>query len=71
MKPRLNRLREERLRARLYQYELADRTGIHQTYLTLFETGRACPTEEQLARIAAVLDVAPAKLREKEVVRAS
>jgi transcriptional regulator with XRE-family HTH domain len=49
----LQRLRREK---GLSQEELADRAGIHQTYLSGVERGRRNPTVTVLQRIAEALD---------------
>ena len=59
MKPIINKLRLVRLRQGLYQHELAKKSGIHPTYISLFETGRVRPTQQQAAKIAEVLDMKP------------
>jgi transcriptional regulator with XRE-family HTH domain len=58
----LQRLRREK---GLSQEELADRAGIHQTYLSGVERGKRNPTVVVLQRIAEALDADIADLVER------
>ena len=48
--------------ARLSQEELADRAGIHRTYVSQLERGLKSPTVVMLLRLARALDAAPSKI---------
>ena len=61
----LTRIKMVRLQRGLRQYDVARRAGIAESYMSKIETGRVKPCPELLARIAAVLDVAPETLRER------
>lgn len=56
------RLRAERIRARLTQAELAERAGIHPTAIARYEAGHRTPYVERLAALADALGLAPAAL---------
>ena len=71
MHPSINKIRLARLRRGLYQRDLAEKTGIHATYLSLFETGKARPTADQADRIAEVLGVDVEDLLEERRLPAS
>jgi transcriptional regulator with XRE-family HTH domain len=55
----LRSLREERS---LSQEALAERAGIHRTYVSLLERGLKAPTLIVLIDIAVALDVAPSRI---------
>ncbi len=48
-------LREVRRSRRIKQYELADRVGISQSYLSLIEQGKSNPSIEILERMCVLL----------------
>ena len=52
-------LREVRSQTGLTMEELADRAGVHRTYIGLLEQGKRQPTIDVAARIAAALGVPP------------
>lgn len=64
--PLSRRVREARERAGLSQGELARRAGVHPTYISHVESGRRSLGEDALARIAQVLDLPFAFLRDGE-----
>ena len=55
-------LRKARLRAGLTQQMLADRAGLHYTYICHLEHDRYSPTLDALFRLCDALDVSPARL---------
>jgi transcriptional regulator with XRE-family HTH domain len=61
--PRVGRvIRKYRESARLSQEELAERSGLHRTYISLVERGRRNITVDALNQIAEALAVYPSKL---------
>ena len=61
--PRVGRvIRKYRESARLSQEELAERSGLHRTYISLVERGRRNITVDALSQIAEALEVYPSKL---------
>lgn len=56
------RLRRERLRARISQEELADRAGLHRTYVGGVERGERNLGLLNLLCLARALGLAPARL---------
>jgi transcriptional regulator with XRE-family HTH domain len=44
------------------QEELADRAGLHKTQIGLIESGKRCPRLDTVYKLAAALDVKPARL---------
>lgn len=56
------RLRAARQQRGLTQAELAARTGVRQSAISHFETGRASPSLKTLARIALSLEISTAQL---------
>lgn len=62
-------LRISRRRAKLSQMELALRADVDRTYVSLLERGLRQPTLETLFRLAAVLNVPPARLVAKTTAR--
>ena len=58
-------LREARSQRRppLTQEQLADRSEVDQTYISLIESGKRCPSDEIKARLAKALGIAPSRLR--------
>jgi transcriptional regulator with XRE-family HTH domain len=50
-----DRLREARERARVSQYELADRLGVDQSYVSKYETGRRRIDAIELLRITTAI----------------
>jgi transcriptional regulator with XRE-family HTH domain len=52
-------LRQARKKAQLTQEELAFRTGLDRTYVSLLELGRKCPTLAVLFRLCEVIAIAP------------
>jgi transcriptional regulator with XRE-family HTH domain len=59
-------LRTARRALGLNQTELAERTGISQSYISLFESGREIPVKQAIA-LGEALGVLPADLLEEEV----
>lgn len=55
-------LREARAEAGLTQEELADRAGIHNTYVSLLERGRKAPTLVVLLGLSEALDARASRL---------
>jgi len=55
-------LRRERIQRGLTQETLADRAGLHRTYVSLIERGLRMPTVEILFRLAKALGTEPARL---------
>jgi transcriptional regulator with XRE-family HTH domain len=55
-------LRRARLRARLTQQELAERAGLHYTYVCHLEHDRYSPTLTAFFRLCDALAVSPARL---------
>jgi transcriptional regulator with XRE-family HTH domain len=55
-------LRKARTRAGLTQQELADRAGLHYTYVNQLEHDRYSPTLTSLFRLCDALGVSPARL---------
>ena len=51
------KIREERLKRNLKQYQLANKANISNTYLSDIETGRTTPSLKTLKKIAKALDV--------------
>ncbi len=51
------KIREERLKGNLKQYQLANKANISNTYLSDIETGRTTPSLKTLKKIAKALDV--------------
>jgi len=49
------------VKAGLTQEELADRAGVHRTYVSLLERDRKSPTMEVLFRLCKALHIAPSK----------
>ncbi len=50
-------LRIARMRKRICQYELSNKTGISQGRISLFERGHRQPTKDQARKIAEALQV--------------
>jgi transcriptional regulator with XRE-family HTH domain len=55
-------LRKARLRAGLTQQELADRAGLHYTYISHLEHDKYSPTLDAFFRLCDALGVSPARL---------
>jgi transcriptional regulator with XRE-family HTH domain len=55
-------VRELRERQRLSQQELAERSGLHVTYLSGVEHGKRNPTWAVILDLASALEVPPSKL---------
>lgn len=55
-------IRTYRTEAGLSQEELADRAGLHRTYISLLERGLRAPSVETLAHIGAALQVPASQL---------
>ena len=49
------KLRIARVIADLQQEELAERVGVHQTFISLLENGKRTPTPEMLGKLADAL----------------
>ena len=52
-------LRKARLKAGLSQEELADKAGVHRTYVSLLERDRRSPTLDVFFRLCKALGVRP------------
>lgn len=50
-----SKIRQERTKRNIKQYELAEKSGISNTYLSDIENGRTTPSIKTLKRIAAAL----------------
>ena len=59
------RIRNYRVRSKLSQEQLAERSGCHPTYIGQVERGEKNATLESIAKIAAALDVPLSQLFEK------
>ncbi len=57
-----NMIRDKRSALRLSQEELADRAGLHRTYISDLERGARNPTLDSLERLAAALEISTAAL---------
>ena len=57
-----DKVRRYRLRHGFSQEELAYRAGLHRTQITLIERGKRSPRLETICKLAAALDVKPARL---------
>lgn len=55
-------LRRARVRAKLTQQELADKAGLHYTYICHLEHDRYSPTLAAFFRLCDALGIAPARL---------
>ena len=61
--PQIGRaVRRHRQLAKLSQEELADRAGLHRTYISLLERGQRNPSVDALGKIAGVLGVPASRL---------
>ena len=60
------RLKFERLRRKLTQYELGNLTDIPQAHISYMELGRMIPTEEQLVRLSNALLITPPRVLMQE-----
>ena len=58
-------IRKARLKARLSQEALADKAGLHRTYISLLERNKKSPTLETLLRICRALGVSAAGIIKK------
>ena len=58
-------VREARSRRKppMTQVQLADKVGVDQTYISLIEAGKRCPSEDIKRRLAKALRIAPSMLR--------
>ena len=59
------RIRNYRVRSKLSQEQLAERSGCHPTYIRQVERGEKNATLDSIAKIAAALDVPLSQLFEK------
>lgn len=66
----LLRLAYERMKRHWSQSELGRRSGIRQQDISLIETGRLIPTDEQLFRLAVALRMSPPEILLKPTVLA-
>jgi transcriptional regulator with XRE-family HTH domain len=57
-----NRVREERLRLNLSQEGLAERAGLHRTYIGMIERAEKNITLVNMSKIAKALDISLAEL---------
>ena len=57
-----NKVREERLKQGLSQEELADRAGVHRTYIGMIERAEKNITLENIEKIAKALGMKPSNL---------
>ncbi|WP_410171519.1 helix-turn-helix domain-containing protein [Clostridium tyrobutyricum] len=51
------KIKEERIKKGLKQYELAEKAGISNTYLSDLEVGRTAPSIKTLDKLSKVLEV--------------
>jgi len=58
-------LRKARLKAGLSQESLADKSGLHRTYISLLERNKKSPTLETLFHICKALGISAAGLIKK------
>lgn len=58
----VNIVRERRKELNLTQTELAEKTGLTQTYLSMLENGKFEPTAQTIIRLAAVLTISTDEL---------
>jgi transcriptional regulator with XRE-family HTH domain len=65
------RIRNLRKKQRLSQEELADKAGLHPTYVGGVERGERNPSFESILKIADALEVSPGQLFRFEGVRTS
>lgn len=56
------KVREERLRQRLSQEQLAEKAGVHRTYIGMIERAEKNITLENIEKIAKALGMNPAEL---------
>ena len=56
------RLKELRSKARLTQYQLADKAQIDRTLITRYETAKTMPRPKAIEKLAAALNVPPSEL---------
>ncbi len=62
----ISRLRKEREKARLSQFELAMKAGVSQTMINYIENGERTPTLTTLLKICNALEINPSIIFEKE-----
>lgn len=55
-------IRKERVRAGLTQERLAEKAGLHRTYISLLECNRKSPTVDVLFRISSALGLKASEL---------
>lgn len=61
--PKTVREAREQHQPPITQEQLAERSGVDQTYISLIERLLRCPSEDVKTRLATALDVAPSSLR--------
>ncbi|HOE74621.1 MAG TPA: helix-turn-helix transcriptional regulator [bacterium] len=52
-----NKVREERLKSKLSQEQLADLAGVHRTYIGMIERGEKNITLENIEKISKALEI--------------
>jgi len=57
-----DKVRKYRMRRGFSQEELAYRAGLHRTQIGLIESGKRCPRLDTVYKLAAALDIEPARL---------
>lgn len=62
-------LKEARFKRGLAQFDLRIRTGIHQSKISLFETGRVVPRRDEIERLAKALNLRPGELEFEQVAQ--
>lgn len=55
-------LKIKRIQAGLTQFQLAEKLGVKERVITLYETNRARPTIETMVNIARILSADPAEI---------
>ena len=61
-----NRVREERIKQKLSQEELAEKTGVHRTYIGMVERAEKNITLQNIEKIAKALNISIDKLMKLE-----
>ncbi len=58
-------LKEARFRRGFAQFDLRVKTGIHQSKISLFETGRMTPRKDEIEKLTKALGLNPGELEFK------
>ena len=62
LKPFGDKVRQERLKRKLSQEELAELSGLHRTYIGMVERGEKNITIKNIEKIARALKISPSEL---------